>query len=52
MKKLLLVVATALGASILKKNLDKSRSDKDLWAEATGSSTGTSSPEAPAAPAN
>ena len=49
MKKLLLVVATALGASILKKNIDKSKSDKDLWAEATGPST--SEPATPAAPA-
>ncbi|GAB4078730.1 DLW-39 family protein [Nostocoides australiense] len=39
MKKLLLVVATAVGASILKKNMERSRSEKDLWTEATTPST-------------
>jgi hypothetical protein len=36
MKKLLLVVATAVGASIVKKNLDRSKSDKDLWRRGLG----------------
>ncbi|MEI2774936.1 MAG: DLW-39 family protein [Tetrasphaera sp.] len=36
MKKWLLVLGAAIGASIVKKNIDKSQADKDLWAEATG----------------
>ncbi len=52
MKKLLLVVAAALGASILKKNMDKSKTDKDLWAEATtpkaDSGEGSLTPTTPA----
>ncbi|GAA1793979.1 DLW-39 family protein [Nostocoides veronense] len=43
MKKWLLVIATAVGASIVKKNIDKTKSDKDLWSEATAPK-----PEAPA----
>ncbi|MFN8099739.1 MAG: DLW-39 family protein [Dermatophilaceae bacterium] len=52
MKKLLLVVAAALGASILKKNIERSKTDKDLWAEATApkadSGEGDLTPTAPA----
>jgi hypothetical protein len=43
MKKWLLVLATAVGASVLKKNLDRNKTEKDLWSEATAPK-----PEAPA----
>lgn len=35
MKKWLLVIAAAVGASVVKKNIDRSKADKDLWSEAT-----------------
>ena len=38
MKKLLLLVATAVGATIVKKKLDEQQAERDLWAEATDSS--------------
>ncbi|CCI54005.1 MAG: DLW-39 family protein [Tetrasphaera jenkinsii] len=47
MRKLLLVIATAVGATIVKKNLDRSKADKDLWAEATAPK-----PEAPTTPSS
>ena len=50
MKKLLLVVAAAVGASVLKKNVEKGAADKDLWAEATGTKPGTPGPGTSAAP--
>lgn len=39
MKKLLLLIATAVGATIVKKKLDEQKAERDLWAEATDSST-------------
>lgn len=35
MKKLLLLIATAVGATIVKKKLDEQQAERDLWAEAT-----------------
>ncbi|MFZ1374718.1 MAG: DLW-39 family protein [Nostocoides sp.] len=47
MKKWLLVVAAAVGASIVKKNVDRSKSEKDLWSEATAPSRSSTTPAAP-----
>jgi len=38
MKKLLLLVATAVGATLVKKKLDEQQAERDLWAEATDTS--------------
>ena len=35
MKKILLVLAAALGAAFAKKKLDESKHEQALWAEAT-----------------
>lgn len=51
MKKLLAVIATAIGASILKKNMDRQRSEKDLWSEATGGKPAAPVESAPVADA-
>ncbi len=51
MKKLLAVLATAIGASIIKKNLDRKRAEQDLWSEATGTKP-EATPAAPSAPSN
>ncbi|MGE9809248.1 MULTISPECIES: DLW-39 family protein [unclassified Janibacter] len=40
MKKALLVIATALGASVLRKKMQKQQSEKDLWSAATDTSKG------------
>ena len=37
MKKLLLLVAAAVGATVVKKRLDEQQAERDLWAEATSS---------------
>jgi hypothetical protein len=39
MKKLLLLIVTAVGASLVKKKLDEQQAERDLWAEATDSSS-------------
>jgi hypothetical protein len=39
MKKLILLIATAVGATIVKKKLDEQQAERDLWSEATDSST-------------
>ena len=46
MKKILVVVLTALTAGIVKKRLDAQSADQRLWAEATsgGGETGTDLP--------
>ena len=36
-KKLLLLVATAIGAAAIQKKLKDQQAEKDLWAEATDS---------------
>ena len=41
MKKLLLIVATALGATLVKKKLDEQQAERDLWAEATDTTRST-----------
>jgi hypothetical protein len=38
-KKLLLLIATAVGAAAIQKKLKTQRAEKDLWAEATDSPT-------------
>lgn len=38
MKKLLLLIATAVGATLVKKKIDEQQAERDLWAEATDSS--------------
>lgn len=38
MKKLLVLVASAVGAMVVKKKLDEQQADRDLWAEATDTS--------------
>ncbi len=35
MKKVLLVLAAALGAAIARKKLEESRAEQELWAQAT-----------------
>lgn len=47
MKKLLILIAGAIGATLVKKRLDEQQAERDLWAEATDSSTET--PSAPPA---
>ena len=37
MKKVLLVVAAAIGALIARKKLEESRAEQELWAQATDS---------------
>ena len=37
MKKILLLIATALGAAAVQKKLKDQQAEKDLWAEATDS---------------
>lgn len=51
MKKLLLLIAGAVGATLLKKKLDGQQAERDLWAEATDTATGgsTDGPTAPPA---
>ena len=39
MKKLLILIAGAIGATLVKKRLDEQQAERDLWAEATDSST-------------
>ena len=39
MKKLLVLIAGAVGATLLKKKLDEQQAEKALWAEATDTST-------------
>ncbi|MDO5501860.1 MAG: DLW-39 family protein [Actinomycetia bacterium] len=39
MKRLLLLVAAALGATFVKRKLDEQQAERDLWAEATNSDT-------------
>ena len=46
MKKLLFLIAGAMGAVVLKKKLDEQQAERDLWAEATDSSAGTPPPAA------
>lgn len=41
-KKLLFLIAGAIGATIVKKKLDEQQAERALWAEATDTSTGTS----------
>jgi hypothetical protein len=35
MKKILLVVAAAVGAAVARKKLEESRAEQELWAQAT-----------------
>ncbi|WP_240978247.1 DLW-39 family protein [Knoellia koreensis] len=35
MKKILILIATAIGAAALQKKLKAQQAEKDLWAEAT-----------------
>jgi len=48
MKKLLVLIAGAVGAIIVKRKLDEQQAERALWAEATDTSsstqTGTSTP--------
>ena len=37
MKKILLLIATALGAAAVQKKLKDQQAEKDLWAQATDS---------------
>ncbi|GAA2736706.1 hypothetical protein GCM10009867_21910 [Pedococcus aerophilus] len=37
MKKILLLIATAVGAAAVQKKLKDQQAEKDLWAEATDS---------------
>ena len=37
MKKVLLVIAAAVGAVVVKKKIDEGRAEQALWAEATDS---------------
>ena len=37
MKKILLLIATAIGAAAVQKKLKDQQAEKDLWAEATDS---------------
>ena len=37
MKKLLLLIATAIGAAAIQKKLKAQQAEKDLWAQATDS---------------
>ena len=39
MKKLLVLIAGAVGATLLKKKLDEQQAEKALWAEVTDTST-------------
>jgi hypothetical protein len=39
MKKLLILIATAVGATLVKRKLDEQQAERDLWAEATDDST-------------
>lgn len=39
MKKLLLLIVTAIGATAIQRKLKAQKAEKDLWAEATDSPT-------------
>jgi hypothetical protein len=41
-KKILILIAGAIGATIVKKKLDEQQAERALWAEATDTSTGSS----------
>ncbi len=41
MKKLLFLIAGAVGATLVKKKLDEQQAERALWAEATDSSSGS-----------
>ncbi|MFN2319727.1 MAG: DLW-39 family protein [Dermatophilaceae bacterium] len=40
MKKLILLIAGAVGATLLKRKLDEQQAERALWAEATDTATG------------
>jgi hypothetical protein len=42
MKKILFLIAGAIGATLVKKKLDEQQAERALWAEATDTSTGSS----------
>jgi hypothetical protein len=41
MKKILFLIAGAIGATLVKKKLDEQQAERALWAEATDTSTGS-----------
>ncbi|MCA1781898.1 MAG: DLW-39 family protein [Intrasporangiaceae bacterium] len=47
MKKLILLIAGAVGATLLKRKLDEQQAERALWAEATDTSTGGTSHTTP-----
>ena len=44
MKKLLLLIVTAIGATAIQRKLKAQKAEKDLWAEATDSPTYATKP--------
>ena len=49
MKKVLLIVAAAVGAVIARKKLEESRAEQELWAQATDNVDSASGPGQPRA---
>ena len=49
MKKILFLIAGAIGATLVKKKLDEQQAERALWAEATDTSTGSTGSTPPAA---
>lgn len=50
MKKLLVLIAGAIGATLLKKKLDEQQAERALWSEATDSSSTQAGPGGAATP--